>query len=70
MTSQTAIVSALLCDLDTAPAPIRETASHQLLAGLDLAPRTTVPHWVTDPDMRASILAGLIDIPDDLRGDR
>lgn len=70
MTSQTAIVSALLCDLDAVPAPIRETASSQLLAGLDLAPRTIVPRWVTDPDMRASILAGLIDIPDDLRGDR
>lgn len=47
---------------------IPPAASHQLLAGLDLAPRTVVPAWVTDPDMRASILAGFIDIPDDLRG--
>ena len=59
----------VMSPLLTVPA-IPAATSHQLLAGLDLAPRTTVPRWVTDPDMRASILAGLIDIPDDLRGDR
>lgn len=53
------------------PAPeIPPAAGHQLLAGLDLAPRTTVPRWVTDPDVVRSILAGLIDIPDDLMGEQ
>lgn len=43
-------------------------ASRLLLAGLDLAPRTRVPAWITDPAVRASILAGFVDIPDDLIG--
>ncbi|MER7517844.1 hypothetical protein [Streptomyces sp. NPDC126499] len=57
----------VLSPLLSAP-EIPPAAGHQLLAGLDLAPRTVVPAWVTDPDMVASILAGFIDIPDDLRG--
>lgn len=39
-----------------------------LLRGLDLTPRTRIPARVSDPDMRASIEAGFIDIPDDLHG--
>lgn len=36
-----------------------------LLRGLGLTPHP-VPAWITDPDLIASIEAGLIDIPDDL----
>lgn len=70
MTPQTAVVSALLCDLPDAEPQIREAVAGPLLAGLDLAPRTTVPQWVTDPDVIASILAGLMDLPDDLQATR
>lgn len=58
------VVSPLLLTLPVVPVQ----ASSLLLRGLDLAPRTTAPAWVTDPDMRASIEAGFIDIPDDLYG--
>lgn len=47
---------------------IPEPASALLLAGLDLAPRRTVPAWITDPGLIADILAGHADIPDDLYG--
>lgn len=36
-----------------------------LLRGLGLAARPA-PAWISDPDLIASIEAGLIDIPDDL----
>ncbi|WPO70255.1 hypothetical protein [Streptomyces sp. KN37] len=36
-----------------------------LLAGVGLTEHR-VPRWITDPDLTASILAGLVDIPDDL----
>lgn len=63
MTAMETVVSPLL-SLPTVPTP----AAGLLLRGLDLAPRTTVPAWVADPDMRASIEDGFIDIPDDLLG--
>jgi hypothetical protein len=63
MTAPETVVSPLLC-LPVVP----EAAAGLLLRGLDLAPRTRVPAWVTDPDLIASILAGFIDIPDDLCG--
>lgn len=47
---------------------VPEHAAAPLLRGLDLTPRTRIPALVTDPDMRASIDAGFIDIPDDLHG--
>lgn len=47
---------------------VPEHAAALLLRGLDLTPRTKAPAWVTDPDVRASIEAGFIDIPDDLNG--
>ncbi|MFE6815952.1 hypothetical protein [Streptomyces sp. NPDC057677] len=28
----------------------------------------TVPAWITDPNLRADILAGFAEIPDDVRG--
>lgn len=39
-----------------------------LLTGLGIT-RRPVPAWITDPDLIASIEAGLIDIDDDLMGD-
>ncbi|MFB7605224.1 hypothetical protein [Streptomyces gardneri] len=57
----------VLSPLLTAP-EVPAAAAHHLLAGLDLAPRTTVPAWITDPNLKADILAGFAEIPDDLRG--
>ena len=57
MTPQTAIVSALLCDLEAAPAPVRETAGGLLLRSLGL----TAP----DPDFTASIDGGHTESLDD-----
>jgi len=58
------VVSELLTALPVIPAEVGEP----LLAGLDLAPRRTIPAWASDPDFIASVLAGLVDIPDDLTG--
>lgn len=48
MTPQTAIVSALLCDLDAAPEPVQQAVGGPLLRALR----------VVDPDYAASIAAG------------
>lgn len=45
---------------------VPQSVAGLLLRGLGLAPRAQAPAWVTDPDVRASIEAGYIDIPDDL----
>lgn len=37
-----------------------------LLRALDLVPKPAVPRWASDPDFIASVLAGLVDIPDEL----
>lgn len=54
--------------LDVLP-PMPETAEPvlmpDLLHGLGITPHP-VPAWITDPEVIASIEAGLIDIPDDL----
>ena len=54
--------------LDDIP-PMPETAEPVLmpglLRGLGITPHP-VPAWITDPEVIASIAAGLIDIPDDL----
>lgn len=60
-------VESVISPLFTAPAICGE-AARLLLAAVDLAPRTQVPTWVTDPNVRADILAGFLDIPDDLAG--
>ena len=57
MTPQTAIGSALLCDLDAAPTPVRETAGGMLLRSLGLA--------APAPDFAASIDAGHTELLDD-----
>lgn len=36
-----------------------------LLRALDLVPKPAVPAWASDPDFIASVLAGLVDIPDE-----
>ncbi|MFI8962109.1 hypothetical protein ACIGO8_08330 [Streptomyces sp. NPDC053493] len=59
----------VLSPLLSAPS-IPPAAAHQLLAGLDLAPRTVVPAWITDLGLRRDIEDGFADIPDDLRGDQ
>lgn len=64
MTPRMETVLSPLLSLPVVPKP----AAALLLRGLDLAPRTRIPAWITDPDVIASILAGHIDIPDDLAG--
>jgi len=44
-------------------------ASSLLLAGVELKPRPVVPAWIADPGLRADIILGLADIPDDLYGE-
>ncbi|MFE9764655.1 hypothetical protein ACFYPC_09010 [Streptomyces sp. NPDC005808] len=63
-----------LADLPAMPDTAAPVLMPGLLRALGLAPRP-VPAWITDPDLIASIEAGLIDIPDDLypitsKGDR
>ncbi|MFJ3289933.1 hypothetical protein ACIPMW_32195 [Streptomyces sp. NPDC086669] len=55
--------------LDLPPTPV--TADPVILPGLLSAlgiVRRPVPRWITDPDLIASIEAGLIDIDDDFLG--
>jgi len=65
-TPETVVLSELLSDLPKAPAVVQQAVAAPLLRALDLVPRA--PSWVTDPDVIASILAGFIDIPDDIAG--
>jgi hypothetical protein len=60
--------------LPSMPATAEPVLVPGLLRGLGVTPHP-VPAWVTDPEVIASIEAGLIDIPDDLylittQGDR
>jgi len=52
-------------ELPVMPAP----AAAILLTAVGLKARR-IPAWITDPNLRADILAGLIDIPDDLMGEQ
>ena len=60
------VVSDLLTALPVVPAPV----AGPLLRALGLTPGSRVPDWITDPGLRADIVAGFADIPDDLRGAR
>lgn len=62
-------VESVVSPLLSAPS-ISGEAARLLLAAVDLAPRTEIPAWITDPNVRADILAGFLDLPDDLRGAR
>ncbi|MFF8829274.1 hypothetical protein [Streptomyces sp. NPDC015131] len=55
------VTSELLSEMPVIPAPIGD----RLLAALDLVPRR-VPAWITDPNLIADIVAGHVDIPDEL----
>ncbi|MFL5910507.1 MAG: hypothetical protein ACJ768_08090 [Gaiellaceae bacterium] len=55
-----------LGDLPPMPENAEPVLLPGLLRGLGLARRPEAPAWITDPDLIASIEAGLIDIPDDL----
>ena len=59
----------VLSPLLSAPV-VPAAAGHQLLAGLDLVPRSTVPAWITDPGLRRDIEDGFAEIPDELWGDQ
>ncbi|MFC9269011.1 hypothetical protein ACFTXJ_14710 [Streptomyces zhihengii] len=52
-------------ELPVMPAP----AEALFLTAVGLKARR-VPAWITDPNLQADILAGLIDIPDDLMGEQ
>jgi hypothetical protein len=60
-----------LIDLPSTPAAADPVIVPGLLSGLGILPRP-VPHWITNPDLIASIEAGLIDIDidDDFLGDQ
>jgi hypothetical protein len=55
----------VLDTLPTMPVTAAPVVLPGLLAGVGLSPRR-VPRWITDPAVIESILAGFIDIPDDL----
>lgn len=59
-------VETVISPLLSAPS-ISGEAARLLLAAVDLAPRTEIPAWITDEAVRADILAGFLDLPDDLR---
>lgn len=54
-----------LDELPSMPESADPVLMPSLLRGLGLA-RRAVPAWITDPNLIASIEAGLVDIPDDL----
>lgn len=55
-------------DLPPMPADADPIVVPGLLTGLGIT-RRPVPAWITDPDLIASIEAGLIDIDDDFMGE-
>ncbi|MFF2184624.1 hypothetical protein [Streptomyces sp. NPDC058155] len=61
---ETAVMSELLCD--TGPVMQTEVAG-PLLRALDLVERR-IPAWITDPNLRADIARGFVEISDDLAG--
>lgn len=64
MRPETAVMSELLCD--TGPIMPTEVAG-PLLRALDLVERR-IPAWITDPNLRADIAAGYVELSDDLMG--
>ncbi|MEV5189308.1 hypothetical protein [Streptomyces werraensis] len=56
-------------DLPPTPADADPVILPGLLSGLGIT-RRPVPRWITNPDLIASIEAGLIDIDDAFMGDR
>ncbi|MFF7329737.1 hypothetical protein [Streptomyces sp. NPDC008150] len=58
-----------ILDLPATPATADPVILPGLLTGLGLTKPQT-PAWITDPDLLESIRLGLIDIDDELTGDR
>jgi len=58
----------MILDLPSTPVAADPVIVPGLLSGLGITPRR-VPAWITDPDLVASVQAGLVDIDDDLCGD-
>jgi len=57
-----------LLDLPSMPGDAPPVILPGLLSGLGITPRRA-PAWITDPDLIASIQAGLMDLPDELAGE-
>jgi len=57
-----------ILDLPPMPGDAPPVILPGLLTGLGITPRK-VPAWISDPNLIASIEAGLIDIDDDFMGD-
>ena len=57
-----------ILDLPPMPGDAPPVILPGLLTGLGITPRR-VPAWISDPNLIASIEAGLIDIDDDFMGD-
>lgn len=57
-----------ILDLPSMPGDAAPVILPGLLSGLGITPRPA-PAWITDPDLIASIQAGLMDLPDELAGD-
>ncbi|MGW0904934.1 hypothetical protein [Streptomyces sp. NPDC002853] len=55
----------VLDELPLMPVTAPPVVLPSLLVGVGITVRH-VPRWITDPDLIESILAGFIDIPDDL----
>jgi hypothetical protein len=56
-----------ILDLPPMPGDAPPVILPGLLSGLGITTRP-VPAWITDPDLIASIEAGLIDLPDEFTG--
>jgi hypothetical protein len=57
-----------ILDLPSMPGDAAPVILPGLLSGLGITPRRA-PAWITNPDLIASIQAGLMDLPDELAGD-
>ena len=57
-----------ILDLPSMPGDAAPVILPGLLSGLGITKRTT-PAWITDPDLIASIQAGLMDLPDEFAGE-
>lgn len=56
-----------ILDLPSMPGDASPVILPGLLSGLGITPRPA-PAWITNPDLIASIQAGLMDLPDELAG--
>ena len=57
-----------ILDLPSMPGDAAPVILPGLLSGLGITPRRA-PAWITNPDLIASIQAGLMDLPDEFSGE-